>query len=187
MRLALRPEVRSGLMASTCSGGSDAALRVEGAVVNLSAWERQTLDLIGNGLAESDPELATLLTTFARLASGEEMPEAEEISPASWPSMRRSHRERRRPRWGGLRRFLGRMNRGLAMRWLVLSLWLAITACLMCITLFLGNGSGVSCSVSWAAACTAPAAPPAADKTATSHAPAPSHAGRPAGGAQGVR
>jgi hypothetical protein len=60
------------------------------------------------------------------------------------------------------------------MRWLVLSLWLAVTASLMCIPLFLGNGGGASCSVSWAAACTAPAARPAADKTATSHAPAPS-------------
>ena len=128
MRLALRPEARSGLMASTCSGGSDAALQVEGAVMSLSAWERQTLDSIGNGLAESDPKLATLLTTFARLASGEEMPAAEEISQASWSSVRRSLRNRRRSRWGGL---------------------------------------------SWAAACTAPAARPAADKTATSHAPAP--------------
>lgn len=140
--------------------------------MSLSAWERQTLDSIGNGLAESDPELATLLITFARLASGEEMPAAEEISAASWSSMRRSLRKRRRSRWGGLRRFLGRMNRGLGMRWLVLSLWLAITACLMCIPLFLGHGSGVSCSVSWATVCTAPAARPAADKTATNHAPA---------------
>jgi hypothetical protein len=156
-------------MASTCSGGSDAALQVEGAVMSLSAWERQTLDSIGNGLAESDPELATLLTTFARLASGEEMPAAEEISQASWSSMRRSLRKRRRSRWGGLRRFLGRMNRGLGMRWL----WLAITASLICIALTLGNRSGVSCTVSWAAACTAPAARPAADKTATSHAPTP--------------
>jgi hypothetical protein len=160
-------------MASTCSGGSDAALQVEGAVMSLSAWERQTLDSIGNGLAESDPELATLLTTFARLASGEEMPAAEEISGTSWPSMRRSLRKRRRSRWDGLRRFLSRVNRGLGMRWLVLSLWLALTAALMCIPLFLGNGSGVSCSMSWATACTVPAARPAADKTATSHAPAP--------------
>jgi hypothetical protein len=159
-------------MASTCSGGSDAALQVEGAVMSLSAWERQTLDSIGNGLAESDPELATLLTAFARLSSGEEMPAAEEISQASWSSMRRSLHKRRRSRWGGLRRYLGRMCRGLGMRWLVLSLWLAVTASLICVALTLGNRSGVSCSVSWAAACTAPAARPAADKTATSHAPA---------------
>ena len=100
--------------------------------MSLSAWERQTLDSIGNGLAESDPELATLLTTFARLASGEEMPAAEEISGTSWPSMRRSLRKRRRSRWDGLRRFLSRVNRGLGMRWLVLSLWLSVIGIQFC-------------------------------------------------------
>jgi hypothetical protein len=58
------------------------------------------------------------------------------------------------------------------MRWLVLSLWLAVTASLICIALTLGNNSGASCTVSWAAACTAPAVRPAADP-ATRHTPAP--------------
>ena len=47
--------------------------------MSLSAWEQQTLDSIKDGLVGSDPQLAALLTTFTRLASGEEMPVQEEI------------------------------------------------------------------------------------------------------------
>ncbi len=54
--------------------------------MSLSAREQQTLNSIRDGLAGSDPELATLLATFTEQASGEEMPVRENI--------------RMTPRWG---------------------------------------------------------------------------------------
>ena len=47
--------------------------------MSLSAWEQRNLHSIKDGLAGSDPGLATLLATFNQLASGEEMPALEEI------------------------------------------------------------------------------------------------------------
>ena len=44
--------------------------------MSLSAQERQALDFMAEGLADSAPELASLLATFTRLTSGEQMPEA---------------------------------------------------------------------------------------------------------------
>ena len=47
--------------------------------MSLSAREQQALNSIRDGLAGSDPELATLLATFTEQASGEEMPPRENI------------------------------------------------------------------------------------------------------------
>jgi hypothetical protein len=71
--------------------------------MSLSAREQQTLNSIRDGLAGSDPELATLLATFTEQASGEEMPVRENI--------------RATPRWGIPRH--------------ALVLWLLITAVLI--------------------------------------------------------
>jgi hypothetical protein len=49
--------------------------------MSLSAREQQALESIEDGLAESDPGLASRLGMFSRLASGEEMPERDEIQP----------------------------------------------------------------------------------------------------------
>jgi hypothetical protein len=49
--------------------------------MSLSAREQQALESIEDGLAESDPGLASRLGIFSRLASGEEMPERDEIQP----------------------------------------------------------------------------------------------------------
>jgi hypothetical protein len=62
---------------------------VEGLAVSLSAREQQALNSIRDGLAGSDPDLATLLATFTEQASGEEMPVRENI--------------RVTPRWGSPR------------------------------------------------------------------------------------
>ena len=45
-----------------------------GPVMSLSPREQHALDSIRDRLAGSDPELAALLATFTRLASGEQMP-----------------------------------------------------------------------------------------------------------------
>ena len=49
--------------------------------MSLSAREHRALDSIKDGLAESDPGLASRLAIFSRLASGEEMPARSEIHP----------------------------------------------------------------------------------------------------------
>src|SRR5215470_16379097 len=63
--------------------------------MSLSAWEQQALDSIEDELVGADPKLASLQATFARLASGEEMPVCEKIRKQSlyrgnvrWPARR---------------------------------------------------------------------------------------------------
>lgn len=136
--------------------------------MSLSAWEKQALDSIENGLAESDPALAVLLTTFTRMASGEEMPAVEEIAVLSWSRQRRPLRKCRRRR-GGLRRYLGQTYRRLGFRWVALSIWLVVTVSLVCIALSLSSGSRVTCSGSWDPVCAAPTSPPATHKAPVSH------------------
>lgn len=60
-------------------------------------WEPRALDSIARALGGSDPKLASLLATFSRLASSEEMPPHEKVwSPLRHPP----HRRRPRPRRG---------------------------------------------------------------------------------------
>src|SRR5215467_7013959 len=65
---------------------------MEVAVTSLSPKEQQALASIEDGLAGSDPKLASLLATFARLASGEEMPVREKIRAIRHRATRRPHR-----------------------------------------------------------------------------------------------
>jgi len=51
--------------------------------MGLSAWEQQILDSIKSGIAKSDPELAALMSAFARLAPGEEMPDRGKVPGGS--------------------------------------------------------------------------------------------------------
>lgn len=112
--------------------------------MSLNAWEQQTLDSIKDGLAGSDPELAVLLTTFARLASAEEMPVQETIPAGS----------RRTLRWAPRPTSPGRVNLQLA----ALLLWLAMTAALITLALILSRGGGPgTCTGSWPAQCSHPA------------------------------
>jgi hypothetical protein len=62
---------------------------MEGPVMSLSAWEQQALNSIKDGLADSDPELAALLTTFTELASGQEMPTRERVRASSRRAIQR--------------------------------------------------------------------------------------------------
>ena len=48
-------------------------------MMSLTEPERQALGCIKDGLAGSDPRLASMLTIFSRLAAGEEMPAREKI------------------------------------------------------------------------------------------------------------
>ena len=57
--------------------------------MNPVGWERQTLNSIQSVLGHTDPKLASLLGTFSRLASSEEMPAHERVrSPLHHPPYR---------------------------------------------------------------------------------------------------
>ena len=120
--------------------------------MSLSAREQQALDSIGGGLAGSDPELVSLLATFARLASGEEMPVREEIRVLRRATRRplRNRRPRRsNVRWDG---------RSLRLGWqqTIVLLWLAVTIAVVAVALVLSRGRGDGpCPEAWGTvACT---------------------------------
>jgi hypothetical protein len=132
-----------------------------GAVMSLSAREQQALNSITDRLASSDPELATLLGTFSRLASGEKMPAAEKIM-AGW--RRAAHRHR------------SRVHRRLGLGWFALLLWLVLTIALIATGVALSSGSNQSaCPESWATVCITSVSThgsrPAADKAVVSRSP----------------
>ncbi len=111
----------------------------------MSAWERQALDSIKDGLASSDPTLAGRLTIFTRLASGEEMPAREKIHVGSRRAVRRS-----RPKPRPTRRAYQRLGSQQAML-----LWLVISVALIAVALaYNRGGSQGTCTGSWATFCT---------------------------------
>jgi hypothetical protein len=87
---------------------------MEVAVMSLSAQEQQVLDSIGHKLSASDPELASLLTTFTRLTAGEDMPAREKTQARAGWATRRLRRHRRRWFWDGVHPPAGRPRRLLA-------------------------------------------------------------------------
>lgn len=101
--------------------------------MSLNAHERQELDLIEHEIAGSDPGLASLLATFARLSAGEELPAWEEVRAA-----RRPHGRRRRlplPRTSG-RAGDPAVRRGLA----AVLLWLTVSVALIVSVLVISRG-----------------------------------------------
>lgn len=109
--------------------------------MSLSAWEQQALNSIKDGLADSDPDLAALLTTFTELASGEEMPTLEKIRVSSPRMIQRSRRYTRRHSRARLCWYARRVRLHLS-AWYAVLLWLLITAALIGIALALSRGGG---------------------------------------------
>jgi hypothetical protein len=73
-------------------------------MMSLTEPETQTLGSIADGLAGSDPRLASMLTIFSRLAAGEEMPAREKTRARRGRSAaHRPPRPRRHPRRGTAR------------------------------------------------------------------------------------
>ena len=112
--------------------------------MSLSAREQEALGFIESDLVRSDPKLASLLATFARLASGEEMPVREKTQAV-----------RRRSTLGGYRlcQRLG-LQRAMALLWLLIALALVAVALVAASR----GGSRSPCANSWSATCTSPAA-----------------------------
>jgi Protein of unknown function (DUF3040) len=110
--------------------------------MSLSAREQQALDCIEDELAGSDPKLAWLLATFARHASGEEMPVREKIPNLA---LRR----------GNVRRPARRLFPRLGLQQTMLLLWLTVTIALIAVALVLNRDSrNGPCPESRAVACT---------------------------------
>jgi hypothetical protein len=117
--------------------------------MSLSAREQQALDSIEGGLAGSDPELVSLLATFARLASGEEMPVHEETRVLGRHATRPLRN--RRPRRGNVHR-TRRLCPHLGLQQTIVLLWLAVTIAVVAVALVLSRGSGNRpCPQAWAA------------------------------------
>jgi hypothetical protein len=135
--------------------------------MSLSTWELQALDSIKDGLAGSDPDLATLLTTFTRLAADEEMPARATLQARSRRAIQRSRRSGRR----------GAEQAGQAYqrsRHAVLT-WLLVTMVMIGAALALSRGnSQAACSGSvFGPACANPA--PASGAPFAGQAPAAGH------------
>ena len=110
--------------------------------MSLSAWEQQALDCIEDELAGADPKLAWLLATFARHASGEELPVHENIPNLA---LRR----------GNVCRPARRLFPRLGLQQTVLLLWLTVTIAVIAVALVLNRDSRNGlCPESWAVACT---------------------------------
>jgi hypothetical protein len=121
--------------------------------------ERQTLGSIEDGLAGSDPKLASMLNIFSRLGAGETMPEHEKI-PArrGRPGAHGPRRARRHPRRATAlppaRRLSARPGRQQA----VLLLWAVISVGLLAVALVLDtSGHNASCTRPVGTACPSPA------------------------------
>jgi hypothetical protein len=123
--------------------------------MSLSSWERQALDAIKEGLARSDPWLATLLGTFTRLASSEDMPAQEKIAAhrrRTIPCSQRKPRQRGRAGTGACA--CSRSSVGLLdAQWGVMLLWLVITVAMITVALVSNRGGGTATCTGWHTVC----------------------------------
>jgi hypothetical protein len=127
-------------------------MATEGPTMSLDAWEQRALDSIREGLTGSDPELAALLSAFARLASGEDMPGIENFQPG----LRRALRRLRRARWQATFR---RVGRHLGFQRVAALLFLLTTAAVLAVTLALNVGANRAPCLQWVAAAAVCASP----------------------------
>jgi hypothetical protein len=103
--------------------------------MSLSPREQHALDSIRDRLAGSDPELAALLATFTRLASGEEMPAREPVRA----------RTGRHPHQGKMGRPAHRVYQRLGLHRVALLLWLVITVALITTAMAIDRSSQDGC------------------------------------------
>jgi hypothetical protein len=119
--------------------------------MSLSRWEREALGVIENGLARSDPALASRLGTFSRLARGEEMPTRKKIR------VLRRRAARRRSRLPGQEVVVAQARRlylRLGPQRTGYLLWLVISGAIFAVALTFSTGGGhVTCLQMLRAAC----------------------------------
>ena len=133
-------------------------------MMSFTDLERQALGSIADGLAGSDPRLASMLTIFSRLAAGEDMPAREKTRVRRGrPAARRPRRARRHPRramaFPQPRRRYPRLGRPQAM----LVLGAVISAALLTAALALTASGPRTCARPMGTGCPAPSLPQHAD------------------------
>jgi hypothetical protein len=127
-------------------------------MMSLNEPEKQALGSIADGLAGSDPRLASMLNIFGRLAAGEEMPVREKIRVRRGrPAAHRRRRARRHPRPGIAPRQTSRLYLRLGWQSAMLLLWAVISAALLATALVLNTSGHKACIRSMGTAC--PASP----------------------------
>ena len=129
-------------------------------MMSLTQPETQALGCIADGLAGSDPRLASMLTIFSRLAAGEQMPAREKTrARRRRPAAHRRRRARRHPRRGTAvpqpRRLYARPGWPPA----VLVLGAVISAALLTAALALTASGHNTCARPIGTACTSPSIP----------------------------
>lgn len=93
-----------------------------------AGWEHQALSSIQSVLGHTDPKLASLLATFSRLASSEQMPAHEKIrSPLRRPPRRR----RSHPRRGKTPHGRRSPQRAVILTWLITSIAMIAVAVIL--------------------------------------------------------
>ena len=116
-------------------------------MMSLTEPETQALGCIANGLAGSDPRLASMLTIFSRLAAGEEMP------------ARQTTRVRRDPRRGTARPPPRRRHPRLGWQQARLVVAAVISAALVAVALAPTASGPRTCARPMRSACPAPSLP----------------------------
>jgi hypothetical protein len=126
-------------------------------MMSFDELDRQALGPIEDGLAGSDPGLASKLNIFSRLVAGEEMLVHEKIQARrGWPGARRPRRVRQHPRRGTALRPPHRPYRRSRWPQAMLLVWVVISAGLLTLALVLNtSGRHVSCNRSAGTQCLA--------------------------------
>jgi hypothetical protein len=124
--------------------------------MSLTEPEWQALGSIEDGLAGSDPRLASMLNIFSRLAAGEEMPAEEKIRVRRGrPTGHRMRHPRRHPRRGAALPQARRLDPRLGWQQAMLLLW-AVTSALLAVALVLSTSGHRACIQSIRTACPSP-------------------------------
>jgi hypothetical protein len=133
-------------------------------MISLNQLETQALGSIADGLAGSDPRLASMLTIFSRLAPGEEMPAREKTRVRRGrPAVHRPRRARRHPRRGIARPQPRRLCAQLGRQQAMLLLGAVISAALLTAALALNASGHTTCAQSLGTACPPPSISQLAD------------------------
>ena len=129
-------------------------------MMSLNQLETQALGSIADGLAGSDPRLASMLTIFSRLAAGEDMPAREKTRVRRGrPAAHRPRRARRYPRRGTAVPQARRRYPRLGWPQAMLVLGAVISAALLTAALILTASGHNTCARPIGTACTSPPIP----------------------------
>ena len=129
-------------------------------MMSFTELDRQALGSIADGLAGSDPRLASMLSIFSRLAAGEEMPAREETrGRRGRPAVLRPRRARRHPRRGTAVPHPRRRHARPGWQQAMLLLGAVISAALLTAALILNASGPKTCARPMGTACPSPSIP----------------------------